>query len=149
MGRGPMDETRFLRGVQISDKAGLTEFSSLYPGWYSGRAIHIHMKVRLAGAIAGDTFQGGHVSHTGQIYFPEDITERIAKLEPYAKRLAIHRTTQQEDTIFRTQHGAATMASITRLEKGTDAAGLIGALTLAVDPNATPAPVGMGGRGRG
>ena len=54
------DATRFLRGVQVTDKKGLVEFATLYPGWYSGRAIHIHMKVHL----------GGHVSHTGQLFFP-------------------------------------------------------------------------------
>jgi protocatechuate 3,4-dioxygenase beta subunit len=126
------DATRFLRGVQLTDKQGIAEFSTLYPGWYHGRAIHIHLKVHL----------GGHVSHTGQLFFPEDVTEQVSKLAPYAKRLSVHRTTQGEDHIFQSQHGSASMVSLTRLEKGSDAGGFLATVTLAVDPEATPAPVG-------
>lgn len=83
---------------------------------------------------------------------PEDITERIAKLEPYAKRLGVHRTTQAEDNIFRSQRGDLCIAKMSRLETRSDEGGFLATVTLAVDPNATPAPVGMGGgggRGRG
>ncbi len=126
------DATRFLRGVQLTDKQGIAEFATLYPGWYHGRAIHIHLKVHL----------GGHVSHTGQLFFPEDVTAEVAKLAPYAKRLGVHRTTQGEDNIFRTQHGSASMVNLTRLENGSNAGGFLATVTLAVDPEATPAPVG-------
>ena len=137
-GRGPrkIDETRFLRGVQTSDAQGQVEFATLYPGWYAGRAIHIHLKVHLR----------DHVAHTGQLFFPEELTADIAKLEPYAKRLAVHRTTQDEDQIFRSQHGAASMLQIDRVRKGSNAEGFVATVTLAVDPDATPSPIG--GRGR-
>ncbi len=126
-----LDPTRFLRGVQVADRAGRVEFATLYPGWYSGRAIHIHLKVHV----------GGHVSHTGQLFFPEEITADIAKLEPYATRLRVHRTLQTEDHIFTGQHGAGSLLNLARLEKGANAAGFLGTVTLAVDPDATPAPV--------
>jgi len=126
------DATRFLRGVQVTDKQGLAEFDTIYPGWYHGRAIHIHLKVHL----------GGHVSHTGQLFFPEDVTEQVATLAPYAKRLNVHRTTQSEDHIFQTQHGSASMVNLARLENGSNAGGFLATVTLAVDPEATPAPVG-------
>ncbi len=138
------DKTRFLRGVQVSDSRGLVEFSTLYPGWYSGRAIHIHMKVHLGG-VAEKKYSAGHVAHTGQLFFPEDLTERIAKLEPYAKRLEIHRTTQAEDDIFTSQYGAESMLTMERLGK-TDTEGFRATVTLAIDPEATPAPVGRTGR---
>ena len=127
-----IDATRFLRGVQLTDAQGIAEFATLYPGWYHGRAIHIHLKVHL----------GGHVSHTGQLFFPEDVTEQVAKFAPYANRLGVHRTTQTEDHIFQTQHGGASMVTLTRLENGSNAAGFLATVTLAVDPEATPAPVG-------
>jgi protocatechuate 3,4-dioxygenase beta subunit len=123
----------------MTDAKGLVEFTSVYPGWYSGRAIHIHMKAHV-GSLTG------HVAHTGQFFFPEDLTEKIAKLEPYAKRLSIHRTTQAEDQIFRSQHGAEQMLTVARLGKS-DADGFLATVTVAVDPEANPAPVGMGGRG--
>lgn len=97
------DKTRFLRGVQLTDQQGIVEFVTLYPGWYSGRAIHIHLKVYLGGEASGGKYAGGHVSHTGQLFFPEDITEQVAKLEPYANRLRVHRTLQSEDGIFHSQ----------------------------------------------
>ena len=138
-GRGPLDATRFLRGVQISDPKGLAQFATIYPGWYAGRAIHIHVKAHI-GSLTG------HVAHTGQFFFPEDLTEKIAKLEPYAKRLNVHRTTQDEDMVFNPQHGYEQMVAISRLGKS-DTDGFLATVTLAIDPEATPAPVGVGGRG--
>jgi protocatechuate 3,4-dioxygenase beta subunit len=146
-GRRQIDATRFLRGVQMTDKQGLVEFATLYPGWYFGRAIHIHMKVHLGGSVSEGKYAGGHVSHTGQLFFPEDVTDEVAKLQPYAKRLNIHRTLQTEDGIFNGQHGASCMVNLTRLKNGTNAEGFLATVTLAVDPDATPAPVGIGGRG--
>jgi protocatechuate 3,4-dioxygenase beta subunit len=154
-GRGPggprsrqIDATRFLRGVQISDDRGLVEFSTLYPGWYAGRAIHIHTKVHIAGGAA-KKYSGGHVAHTGQLFFPEDLTERIARVEPYVTRKGVvYRTTQAEDGIFNSQHGAEGMLKMERLGKA-DSDGFRATVTLAIDPEATPAPVDIGGRGRG
>lgn len=151
-GRGArqIDPTRFLRGVQLTDGDGRAGFRSVYPGWYAGRAIHVHVKVHLGGTAA-QKYAGGHVAHTGQFFFPEDLTERIARLDPYAKRLAVHRTTQAEDDVFTHQHGDTVMLNMERLGK-TDVDGFRGIITLAVDPEATPGPVGPGGgggRGRG
>jgi protocatechuate 3,4-dioxygenase beta subunit len=156
-GRGPggppaarqTDATRFLRGIQLSDKRGMVEFGTLYPGWYAGRTIHIHLKVRLGGTVAGETYAGGHVSHTGQLFFPEDVTEQIAGLEPYARRTNVHRTLQSEDGIFRSQHGSASIVSLSRIGSRTNPDGFVATATLAVDPDATPAPVGGRGGPRG
>jgi protocatechuate 3,4-dioxygenase beta subunit len=141
------DATRFLRGVQISDARGLAEFSTLYPGWYSGRAIHIPAKVHIGGEAA-KKYSGGHVAHTGQFFFPEDLTERIARLAPYATRSEVRRTTQAEDGPFNEQHGAECLLKIERLGK-TDSDGFHASVTLAVDPDATPAIIGPGGPGPG
>src|SRR6185436_19718372 len=84
-----VDETRFLRGVQLTDKQGIAEFQTLYPGWYAGRTIHIHLKVRVGGSAAGQLYSGGHVSHTGQVFLPEDLTEQIAKLNPYSSHSSV------------------------------------------------------------
>lgn len=146
--RRQLDSTRFLRGVQVTNTQGAVEFSTLYPGWYSGRAIHIHLKVHIGGT-AERRYSGGHVAHTGQLFFPEDITERVTRTEPYARRLSIHRTTQTEDNIFTSQHGDECMLGMEKLGKS-DTEGFRSLVTLAVDPEATPAPVrGFGGRGPG
>ncbi len=129
------DEARFLRGIQATDSSGMAQFATIYPGWYAGRTIHIHLKVHM----------GGHVAHTGQLFFPEEITERIVKMQPYAKHSDLHLTTQAEDFVFQDEHGAPGMMTLSRLEARADAGGFLATVTLAVDPEATPAPVGMGG----
>jgi len=140
------DATRYLRGAQLSGDNGLAEFLTVYPGWYSGRAIHIHVKVHVGGAAARK-YAGGHVAHTGQLFFPEDLTERVARLAPYAARVGVHRTTQAEDGVFNSQHGAEGMLKIERLGKR-DEDGFRATATLAIDPEASPSPVdGFGGRG--
>jgi protocatechuate 3,4-dioxygenase beta subunit len=141
------DESRFLRGVQLTGAEGIAEFATIYPGWYAGRAIHIHMKVHLGGSAAFQRYAGGHVCHTGQLFFPEDITADIAKLQPYARRLSIHRTLQTEDGVFNGQHGSASMLTLTRLAKGFNADGFMASITLAVDREAMPAPLRGFGRG--
>lgn len=131
------DGTRFLRGLQATNDKGLVEFATIYPGWYQGRTIHIHMKVHTA----------DHVAHTGQLFFPEEITERIAKLQPYAKHQDVHRTTQEEDGVFESEHGPSGMLTLNRIDPKSDLGGFLATITLAVDPDASPEPVGMRGPG--
>ena len=139
-GRGPrkIDGTRFLHGVQITNQAGMVEFATLYPGWYAGRAIHIHLKARLGGERAEDKYAGGHVSHTGQLFLPEEISERVAKMQPYAKHVNVARTTQQRDAVFASQNGRDSIVQIERIGKGSDLQGFLATVTLAVDPDLTP-----------
>ena len=138
-GQGPIDETRFLRGIQITNRQGIAEFATVYPGWYAGRTIHIHLKVHLGGSAGMERYAGGHVSHTGQLFLPEDITDQIAKMDPYVKHSNVHRTLHTEDNIFRQQGGAQSMLSLDRLQKGSNAGGFVADVVLAVDPEATPA----------
>jgi protocatechuate 3,4-dioxygenase beta subunit len=122
----------------LTNRDGVAEFSTLYPGWYQGRAIHIHAKVRLGGKVGGERYEGGHVSHTGQVFLPEDITAQIAKMEPYAQRLGVHRTTQSEDHVYTGQHGSAALAQMARIKKGSNADGFVATLQVAVERDATP-----------
>jgi protocatechuate 3,4-dioxygenase beta subunit len=144
---GQVDATRYLRGVQFTDQQGHAEFATLYPGWYSGRAVHIHLKVHIASSVDGERDRGGHVCHTGQLFFPEELTADIAKLNPYATRLHVRRTLQSEDGIFTEQHGSEAMLDLTRLDKRTNQGGFLATVTLAVEPDATPSPVSPFGPG--
>jgi protocatechuate 3,4-dioxygenase beta subunit len=145
-GRGPgaPDETRFLRGIQITNRQGIAEFATIYPGWYAGRTIHIHLKVHLGGNAAAEKYAGGHVSHTGQLFLPEEVTEQIAKMDPYMKHSNVHRTLHSEDNIFRQQGGSQSMLSLERLQKGSNAGGFVADVVLAVDPDATPVAFHVG-----
>jgi protocatechuate 3,4-dioxygenase beta subunit len=140
---------RYLRGVQLTDTEGRAEFSTLYPGWYVGRTIHIHLKVHIGSTDAGDANRGGRVCHTGQLFFPEDITADVARLEPYVSRSGIHRTLQGEDGVFREQDGAASLLALTRLDKRSPGSGFLAAVTLAVNPDAEPTTVRPFGPGPG
>ena len=66
----------FLRGIQKTDKNGVAVFTTIYPGWYQGRAVHIHLKVHV----------GGNVVHTGQLFFPDALSREVYKAAAYAAR---------------------------------------------------------------
>ena len=66
----------FLRGIQRTDSKGLAVFTTIYPGWYQGRAVHIHVKVHV----------GGKVVHTGQLFFPDALTDKVYTVAPYSAR---------------------------------------------------------------
>lgn len=68
------DET-FLRGRQPVDGAGRVEFRTIYPGWYPGRTVHIHLMVHAGGR-----------AYTSQLYFPEDRTRAVFTGPPYQQR---------------------------------------------------------------
>lgn len=67
--------TTFCRGFQTADADGILEFQTIYPGWYGGRAVHIHVRAR----VDGDTVL------TSQIYFDEAYTEDVFATGAYAE----------------------------------------------------------------
>jgi protocatechuate 3,4-dioxygenase beta subunit len=84
---------KFLRGYQITDGDGAVRFDTIYPGWYRGRTVHIHFKLRTApGARRGSEF-------TSQIYFDDALTDRIHAQAPYTAK-GFGRIRNQEDGIF-------------------------------------------------
>jgi protocatechuate 3,4-dioxygenase beta subunit len=144
----PTDKLTFCRGIQLTKASGIATFKTVFPGFYQGRTNHIHFKVRVDGQ-ANQTYEGGHTSHIGQVFFDEAICRTLMELEPYRSH-AIHRTTQEEDGIFQGEHGAASLAQLEPVKKGDIKRGYRAYLLAGVDPTATPAPVGgRGGPGRG
>ncbi|MGZ8156329.1 MAG: intradiol ring-cleavage dioxygenase [Burkholderiales bacterium] len=71
---------QFLRGFQVTDADGVARFLTVYPGWYPGRAAHVHFKVRHASA------PGRAQEFTSQIYFDDAVTDAVHALSPYAAR---------------------------------------------------------------
>lgn len=89
---------KFLRGYQVTDSRGSVQFITVYPGWYPGRTVHIHFKIRTA-PMARRSF-----AFTSQLYFDDELTDRVHTAQPYAT--AGPRTTRnQQDWIF--QRGGA------------------------------------------
>jgi protocatechuate 3,4-dioxygenase beta subunit len=71
---------KFLRGYQVTDKNGIAKFITIYPGWYPGRTVHIHYKIR-----SPDSAQSPY-EFIGQMYFPEGTSDRVYAKTPYAAR---------------------------------------------------------------
>jgi protocatechuate 3,4-dioxygenase beta subunit len=102
---------KFLRGYQITDKDGFVEFVTVYPGWYRGRAVHIHFKVRVnSGAQRAYEF-------TSQLYFDESITDQVHAQAPYAGK-GRRDTTNERDGIFRRENGPLLMLDLARQAQG-------------------------------
>ncbi len=114
---GPTDKHTFLRGIQLTDARGYCQFQTIYPGWYRGRTTHIHVKVHA----------GGTVVHTGQLYFPDSLTDKVYQTGPYKARAAARDTRNSTDGIY-ANGGPQSMLALKRTGNG----GYSGAITLGV-----------------
>ena len=96
----------FMRGIQRTDASGLALFDTVYPGWYQGRTVHIHVKVHL----------GGTVVHTGQLFFPDPITDKVYAASPYDTR-GPRDVRNAGDSIFR-NGGSRSMLTLAKSGSG-------------------------------
>ena len=71
---------KFLRGYQLTDANGAVQFQTIYPGWYSGRAVHIHFTIRTKGADSQD------YQFTSQFFFDDNVTDQVHAQELYASK---------------------------------------------------------------
>ena len=67
--------TTFLRGSQVVNAEGIVEFLTIYPGWYRGRAVHIHLRVHV----------DDQTVLTSQMFFDGDYTAAVYADAPYAE----------------------------------------------------------------
>ena len=114
-GQQPTNSLRFLRGGQVSGRDGRVSFETVFPGWYLGRTVHIHVKVHEAGTAV----------HTGQLYFDEAISNDIYVQEPYSAHPG-RDTTNLNDQIF-AQGGRQSTLAVQQTGNG-----LVGTMTLTV-----------------
>ncbi len=131
----PTDDKRYLRGTWKTDRQGRVTFKTVFPGWYRGRCVHIHTKVHVSGAWTDAGYEGGTTCHTGQFFFDEESVLASAEVEPYSTSTT-ERTTLTEDTIY-DQSGTAGGLLKLKYDKKNIAKGVIGSLTMGVDPEAT------------
>lgn len=86
------NNTRFCRGACITDGNGVVSFRTIFPGWYNGRDIHIHVMVLKRGSVAlgRNRYRGGDHLYTTQLYFEPQLIDRVHKAaEPYRRRTAL------------------------------------------------------------
>jgi protocatechuate 3,4-dioxygenase beta subunit len=165
------DNSTFLRGVQLSDQAGLVGFDTIFPGYYVGRDTHIHLKVHLNGSLAAVNqtsaglenddvstnqtssyyyYAGGSVVHTGQLFFEDAVSDAIDALAPYNTNPG-NRTLLEEDNIY----AGVTNASYGLLEVAYRnasqgyAGGLVATIILGIDTSGQAADDESGPTGGG
>jgi len=86
----------FLRGYQVTDANGNATFTTVYPGWYQGRTVHIHFKIRT------DPAASSGLEFTSQLFFDEGVTAEVFAQAPYSGR-GQQSTTNSSDGIFNSQ----------------------------------------------
>lgn len=114
----PTGSARFLRGHQVSDSNGLVIFDTIYPGWYQGRAPHIHVKVHVAGKTV----------HTGQLFFNDVLSDAVYRTADY-KAHGQPDTSDAQDSIYQQEGGTR---AVLRIAKHPTTSGYVGTLTMAI-----------------
>ncbi|MFI5818756.1 intradiol ring-cleavage dioxygenase [Streptomyces rishiriensis] len=140
------DDDTYLRGYQLANANGVVKFETIFPGWYTPRTCHIHLKVHTGGQKEDGTYEGGKVNHTGQLFFPDDIAEEIFTLEPYARHSGSY-TRLDDDMVYDGGGASSGLLTLTAVHKADPSKGYKGSLTLGVDPAAENTGAGSGGGG--
>lgn len=95
----PDSKTTYLRGFQMTGRDGWVRFRTVFPGWYTGRTVHIHAKVHTRGVLLDRAYAQGVTVHTGQVFFPEDLTAAVSRVRPYTRN-DLPRTTNATDPFY-------------------------------------------------
>jgi len=134
---GTAGET-FLRGLQPTGDDGILTMTTIFPGWYEGRTIHVHIAAHINGTISsnGDFYSGGSNAHIGQLFFSEDILSQIHNNSKYSDNKN-GRKYNDKDSIYTQAKNSQTELNpemdIHFVEKGNINAGLVGTMVLAID----------------
>jgi protocatechuate 3,4-dioxygenase beta subunit len=86
---------KFLRGFQVTNTQGNVVFQTIYPGWYSGRTTHVHVRVRVFNGYTSTVIY----NYTTQFFFNDAVTNLIYKIAPYTQH-ANRDTTNSADTVY-------------------------------------------------
>ena len=90
---------KFLRGFQTTDASGSAKFTTVYPGWYQGRAVHIHFKIRPTSSS----------EFTSQLFFDDALSTQVFAQTPYSQKGTQGITRNAADGIFQQSGGKLTM----------------------------------------
>lgn len=97
---------KYLRGYQVSDADGQVAFTTVYPGWYSGRTVHIHVRIRTFDSSGNATYD-----FLTQMFFDDTLTDTVYQQSPYSTRGA-RDTRNAADSIYGSD-GATLLLSVT------------------------------------
>jgi protocatechuate 3,4-dioxygenase beta subunit len=142
------NDATYLRGYQIANANGVVKFETIFPGWYTPRTCHIHVKVHTGGRKEDGTYEGGKVNHTGQLFFDDTVAEEIFAQEPYSRHSGSY-TTLDDDMVYDGGGASSGLLTLKAVHRTDPSKGYKGSLTLAVDPDAENAGAGSGGGAEG
>lgn len=100
----------FLRGYQVTDASGAVNFKTIYPGWYPGRAIHIHVRARAYDASGNVTY-----NFSTQLFFDDTVSDSVFTKTPY-NTTRVRADRNSNDNIYNT--GTAVMVALTANASG-------------------------------
>jgi len=85
-----VQEETWLRGALPTDNNGVAEFTSIFPGFYQGRATHVHTKIFPEWTtLENNTFLEGRLAHTGQFFVEDHINEQVDKVSVQVKKVSL------------------------------------------------------------
>lgn len=122
---------KFLRGYQITDDNGTVQFTTVYPGWYRGRTVHIHVRIR--------TFSNSQVydQFTSQFFFDDSVTDQVFTQAPYNQRGQRDTRNSNDMVLTGVTNGSRLMLNLTKTDQGYAAAAVLG-VSLKTTPAAKP-----------
>ena len=85
----PTDDGTYLRGAQVADRNGVVQFTTVYPGWYRGRTVHIHLRLHVDRKTVVTT----------QLYFDEAVNDAVFATSPYDAHTG-RETRNEDDSIY-------------------------------------------------
>ncbi|KKD06974.1 intradiol ring-cleavage dioxygenase [Streptomyces sp. WM6386] len=113
-GHDEEDNGTFLRGGRLTDENGECDITSIWPGHYVSRAVHVHMRVHTDVTLTDDSYTGGEIIHTGQLFFDQDINTEIQATSPYSANTT-QETLLENDTIYDDGGASSGLLTLTAL----------------------------------
>ncbi|MFF4401111.1 intradiol ring-cleavage dioxygenase [Streptomyces sp. NPDC001480] len=108
------DNGTFLRGGRLTDSDGQVNITSIWPGHYVSRAVHVHLRVHTDVTLTDDSYTGGTLIHTGQLFFDPDINTEVQATSPYSDNTT-KETALGDDTVYDDGGASSGLLTLTAL----------------------------------
>ncbi len=132
------DDDTYLRGGQFTDRKGIVKFTTIYPGFYAGRSVHIHVAVRI---VSGSNYlDARHVAWVGQLYLPEVTSRSVLGAKDYSGR-RISPLRNDQDELFTRMQGEDSTLKVHTIARDSWEDGYFGQLTIGIDKRGMSAQI--------